>query len=381
MTAQKTNVYSEVRNERILARENQPWLEGAALAWLIKRKDVRSGWYVGFRGPDGREIRRAAGKSRRSAERIRAKIETEVREGKFFERDQRSAWTLGRLSEVYLERMARLKPRSSRWRHEMFRQLLRVLGPGALIEEINMGTLDRYGNRRRSEGKAYSTINREISILRHAMRLAARWKTETMLTQYRLADWTLFREAETARKAVFLTREQVDAVIASARTRALRGGLDERQGEAVVRLALETGARLGEILTLEWEDLEGSVLRIRTEKHGPDRSIKLPEATVRLLWAFRASPQSMGLMFPSRRTGHEREGIRRFWYAVRKAANVEHIRFHDLRHTAASEMLRRGFLLREVQYVLGHSSARMTERYAHFAPTFRPPAAIDWGAS
>lgn len=211
MTAQKTNVYSEVRNERILARENQPWLEGAALAWLIKRKDVRSGWYVGFRGPDGREIRRAAGKSRRSAERIRAKIETEVREGKFFERDQRSAWTLGRLSEVYLERMARLKPRSSRWRHEMFRQLLRVLGPGALIEEINMGTLDRYGNRRRSEGKAYSTINREISILRHAMRLAARWKTETMLTQYRLADWTLFREAETARKAVFLTREQVDA--------------------------------------------------------------------------------------------------------------------------------------------------------------------------
>ena len=86
----------------------------------------------------------------------------------------------------------------------------------------------------------------------------------------------------------------------------------------------------------------------------------------------------MGLMFPSQRTGTEREGIRRFWYAVRRAANVEHIRFHDLRHTAASEMLRRGLLLREVQYVLGHSSARMTERYAHFAPSFRPPAAIDW---
>jgi integrase len=76
---------------------------------------------------------------------------------------------------------------------------------------------------------------------------------------------------------------------------------------------------------------------------------------------------------------YEREGIRRFWYAVRKAAKVEHIRFHDLRHTAASEMLRRGLLLREVQYVLGHASARMTERYAHFAPTFRPLRAIEWG--
>ena len=64
--------------------------------------------------------------------------------------------------------------------------------------------------------------------------------------------------------------------------------------------------------------------------------------------------------------------------AVRKRAGVDHIRFHDLRHTAASEMLRRGLRLREVQYVLGHSSARMTERYAHFAPSFRPPKAIDW---
>ena len=350
------------------------------MAWLIRRRDVKAGWYVGFRGPDGREIRRAAGRSRRSAERIRAKIETQVREGKFFERDQRSAWTLGRLSEVYLERMGRLKPLSSRWRHEMFRQVLRVLGPDVQIEEINMGTLDRYGNRRRGEGKAYSTINREISVLRHALRLAARWKTETMLTQYRLTDWTPLREAETARKAVFLTREQVEAMIGAAHVRAVRGGLNERQGEAVVRLALETGARLGEILALEWEDLEGSVLRIRTEKHGPDRSIKLPESTVLLLRTFRPSILSQGLMFPSSRTGYEREGIRRYWYAVRKAAGVEHIRFHDLRHTAASEMLRRGLLLREVQYVLGHSSARMTERYAHFAPSFRPPKAIDWGS-
>jgi integrase len=167
-------------------------------------------------------------------------------------------------------------------------------------------------------------------------------------------------------------------VIDAARDRASRGGLNERQGEAVIRLALETGARIGEILALEWEDLEGSILRIRTEKHGPDRSIKLPESTVLLLWGFRKSRLSQGLMFPSDRTGYERDGIRRFWYAVRKAAKVEHIRFHDLRHTAASEMLRRGLLLREVQYVLGHSSARMTERYAHFAPTFRPPSAIEW---
>ncbi len=77
-------------------------------------------------------------------------------------------------------------------------------------------------------------------------------------------------------------------------------------------------------------------------------------------------------------TGLKRGDVRRFWRWTRKKAKVEHIRFHDLRHTAASEMLRRGVLLREVQYVMGHSSARMTERYAHFAPTFNAPKALSW---
>jgi integrase len=349
------------------------------MAWLIRRSDLKSGWYVCFRAADGRIVRKAAGRCRRSAESIRAKIETQLREGKFFERDQRSAWTIGQLSEMYLERLARLRPRSSRWRHEMFRQVLRALGPGLLIEEISIGTLDRYVNRRRGQGKAYSTINREISVLRHALRLAARWKSETKLTHYRLADWTPLREAESARKAVFLTSDEVATVLETAHARAECGGLNERQGEAVIRLALETGARLGEILALTWGDIDSTgVLRIRTEKHGPDRSLQLPPSTMQFLQQLRNGDGARGLIFPSCRTGTARGDIRRFWNAVRRKAKVEHVRFHDLRHTAASEMLRRGLLLREVQYVLGHSSARMTERYAHFAAGFQPPKAISW---
>jgi integrase len=348
------------------------------MAWLIRRSDVKSGWYVCFRSSDGRIIRRAAGKSLRMAERVKAKIETQLLEGKFFEHDQHSDWTLGRLSEVYLERMSRMRPLSARWRRDIFRQVIRVLGPAILIEEINMGTLDRYVSRRRAEGKAYSTINREVSILRHSLHLAARWKTETLLTRYRLTDWMPLRESESARKPVYLTAEQVDAVLEAAHERAEKGGLNERQGEVVIRLALETGARLGELLAITWSDLDGRVLRIKTEKRGPDRSIEIPGSTLELLLKLRDDDQVRGLIFPSCRTGVERGDVRRFWHAVRKTAKVPHVRFHDLRHTAASEMLRRGLLLREVQYVLGHTTARMTERYAHFAPNFRPPKAISW---
>jgi len=239
-----------------------------------------------------------------------------------------------------------------------------------------MGTLDRYVNRRRGEGKAFSTINREISVLRHSLHLAARWKTETNLSRYRLADWTPLREAESARKAVFLTPEQVAAVLDAAHARAVRRGLNGRQAEAVILLALETGARLGEILSLAWEDIDDKgVVRIRTEKQGPDRSIELQEATLQLLRRLR---NGSGLLFPSQRTARHLRDIRRFWNGVRKEASIEHVHFHDLRHTAASEMLRRGKGLRKVQYILGHASARMTERYAHFAPNFQAPKALSW---
>lgn len=345
----------------------------------MRRKDRGAGWYVCFHAAGGKEIRRAAGKSRRTAERIRAKIETQLRENKFFSRDQTSAWTLEELSKLYLERLERLRPRSARWRREMYRQLLRVLGAETLIEGIDLATLDVYVEKRRSEGRAPSTINRELSVLRHSLHLAARWKNETGLSRYRLADWEPLRESQSARQAVFLTTEQVSRLLGAAHARASRGGLNERQGEAVVRLALETGARLGEILALGWEDLEGNgVVRIRTEKNGPDRWVQLSDSTVQLLESFRDGRNGSGLVFPSGFTGVQRVDIRRFWDAVRKAAKVEHIRFHDLRHTAASEMLRRGFLLREVQYVLGHTTARMTERYAHFAPSFKAPKALSW---
>ena len=77
-----------------------------------------------------------------------------------------------------------------------------------------MATLDRYVTRRVGQGKAASTVNREIAVLRHALRQAARWKTETpalALPARRVA--CRCARSRRMRKPVFLTRDEVDRVL------------------------------------------------------------------------------------------------------------------------------------------------------------------------
>lgn len=75
-------------------------------------------------------------------------------------------------------------------------------------------------------------------------------------------------------------------------------------------------------------------------------------------------------LFPNSRTGVEHGDDSSLLARRPEEVKAPPLRF-DLRHTAASEVLRCG-ILREVHYVLGHTTARMVERYAHFAPDPSP---------
>ena len=61
--------------------------------------------------------------------------------------------------------------------------------------------------------------------------------------------------------------------------------------------------------------------------------------------------------------------IRRPWYEALHATGLQDVRFHDLRHTAASFLAKQGASLAEIGAILGHKSATMTKRYTHFAET------------
>ncbi|OBS10277.1 tyrosine-type recombinase/integrase [Acidihalobacter prosperus] len=147
---------------------------------------------------------------------------------------------------------------------------------------------------------------------------------------------------------------------------------------AVVRLALHTGMRQGEILSLTADqvDLDRRVVRLSMTKNGSARTVPLSRAAVDVLRDALTCPLRRGspLVFPGEpkrgQAGRENPErgpyvINRVWAHALKRAGIEGLRFHDLRHEAVSRLVERGLSDQEVAAISGHKSMQMLRRYTH----------------
>jgi integrase len=164
--------------------------------------------------------------------------------------------------------------------------------------------------------------------------------------------------------------------------------------------AITTGMRLGEILGLQWDDVDlvaGTIAvqhnLILTEGNGYElaepksdsgrRLIELPKVAITALHEHRKQMLSDGLaaskyVFCDSKGGYLRQSnfIRRNYKPLLKRANVREIRFHDLRHTSATLLLLQGEHPKVVQERLGHSRISMTlDTYSHVLPSMQKDAA------
>lgn len=139
----------------------------------------------------------------------------------------------------------------------------------------------------------------------------------------------------------------------------------------VVRIALASGARQAEIMHLRWPmlDLSRECAFLPTTKNGEPRVMPLPgDVAVSLRERAKVRKLNSDLVFPSPEDAARPRNVWQAWDVARRIAGVPDFRFHDLRHTAATEMLRAGVDSRIVATVLGHRSMNMMRRYAHVAP-------------
>jgi integrase len=136
----------------------------------------------------------------------------------------------------------------------------------------------------------------------------------------------------------------------------------------VIVLAFNTGMRRGELLSLEWEQIDLMRRRIRilnAKTASSERSIPM-NYTVRGLLCDLGQKRNSKLVFASKRRDGERFlDLKKGFKRAVKLAGIPKIRFHDLRHTFATRLVQAGVDIITVQHLLGHARISMTARYAH----------------
>lgn len=180
-----------------------------------------------------------------------------------------------------------------------------------------------------------ATLRNRLAVLKAACRWA--WKAHGLTKTDPTARMQL--PSVSNERHIYAGRRELGALVRAA---------DRRDLRVVMLLAFYTGMRLGELLRAEPTD--GALVLAET-KNGDRRLIPVHPKAVRLL-------KHLPIQAP-------RITLQRAFQRARVRAKLPHIHLHDLRHSAASEMVNAGVDLYTVGAVLGHRDPRSTKRYAH----------------
>lgn len=230
-----------------------------------------------------------------------------------------------------------------------------------------------------------ATVNREMSTLKAALNEAV------------VSDWLIVNPFSKAPRGELIStadetkRETILTVTEEARLLAACEGKDRRHLKALVIAALDTGARQGELLNLRWSNIDFSEGIIRDVINYKGRKGTLQRRDVPLTSRLKAALLDLRETKPIKTFRRLRSGakpsdalifgvtdnVKRSWTGARKEAGLLHVRFHDLRHTAATRLAQSNMPLVFVGKVLGHSDPKTTNRYvSHTRQTIIDATAI-----
>lgn len=317
--------------------------------------------------PSGKQQRirkRSPIPTRRGALETERQIRAELSAGSFKRKEEKKA-TVNEFSELFMTTHARVenKPSEIKSKEAILKHHILPHFGNYLIDEIPGIAIPKFKERQKLLGLANKTINNQLIVL------------TTMLN--RAEEWGAMKKAPKIKK-LKVALSDPDFLTFDEASRLVTAGESDPEWQSVVVVALNTGLRLGELLALQWDDLDlisgkMSVLRsdwqgqIGTPKSGKPRKIPLNAIALKVL---KEQRHLRGPLVWCQKDGsaynkdHFKNGLRR----IRKKSGLRHFEWHVLRHTFASHLIMRNVSIRAVQELLGHSSIQMTMRYAHLAP-------------
>ncbi|HEY9746578.1 MAG TPA: site-specific integrase [Oculatellaceae cyanobacterium] len=299
--------------------------------------------------------------------------EAAIREGRYFKASEAGKHTLGELIDKYLsERLPQrgddketVEPQLKWWKSNIGAYLLKDVTPSMIAEHRDK--LLNEPMQKKGEKKPRMLSN--ATVIRYLASLS-------VCLSYGLEDlgWIESNPVRNVKKPKpergrvrFLSDEERKNLLAKCKADDKTNAQNNPYLHTVVVLALLTGGRQGEIMGLQWKDIDFKRRRVtfHDTKNGDRRSVPLTKQAFDLLQGMSKVRRIDSPYVFARKDGKKPMEIRKRWEKAVKDAGLEDFRFHDLRHTAASYLAMNGASLLEIADILGHKTLAMVKRYSH----------------
>jgi len=322
---------------------------------MAKVRKRGKNWQIDYFDPDGKRVRKTF-KKRKEAEAELGKRVSLIAEGRYLDVKKDYKTTLGELIDKYTENFQHQASFQTGKRHyvENFKE---YFNKETLLSNIRYVDLETYRNhlkKKLTKGKTIRTpasINREMSCLHHIFTKAGEWEM-TEQSPFEKGKSLILKENN--QRLRFLNEEEIEKLLNNC----------PDYLHDIVECAINTGMRRGEILKLKWDQIRDGFVYLRETKTSEPRQIPVNDDLEALFGKIRKKNQLVS-KYVFLYEGEPIQGVKRSFKSALKKAEIEDFRFHDLRHTFASQVLLRGGTLKDIQELLGHKTMTMTLRYAH----------------
>lgn len=332
------------------------------MATIIKRGDK---WQAKVRR-DGYPGTSKTFTTKRDAEAWATQQESEMDRGAWRDRSSADSTTLHKLLERYL---ADVVPAKRGADVEKLR-IKTLMGDKVTLHKLSALSplvLSEWIEKRLNAGVSGSTVNRELNIISACIN----WGRKRLMIQVENPVAGIIRPQNNKARERRLEEGEEERLLAelnvTPREKGKFTGMQNPWIKPLVLLALETAMRRGELLTLEWAnvDLKKRVAMLPMTKNGTARAVPLSSRAVSVLEGLRIEKDGVqvlprGKVFPTTEAA-----LKKAWERACERAEIEDLHFHDLRHEATSRLAEKLPNVIELAAVTGHKDLRMLKRYYH----------------
>ncbi len=326
---------------------------------------IRDRWVIEYKKPNGRIKRESIGRAgvvtKSMAKEVLRQREQQIKLGQY-EMIETDIPTIAQFKDEYIRHIRDVKQNRS-WELAIAQlKRLETFFDGKRLSDITSSDIDDYKLYRLKKVKP-ATVNRDLACLSHLFNFAKRQKR-------------FFGENPVSISKLLTEHNQIERILSKEEEARLLETSSPAL-KSILLCALHTGMRKNEVLSLKWDyvDLDKKLITLEHTNTKSKKTRRIPINSIlrKVLLEQKLKVGSSNYVFLSTKGSpyKRHDSLKQSFAGACRRAKIKGLRFHDLRHTAATRMIESGASIVTVSRILGHADLKTTMRYAHPEDTLK----------